>query len=217
MATITALKAAHNTNIRVKAAAGSIDTDDVADLLDGLADELKARGIAYLSSYNDISLVDPDDYDFVFIQNLGLYYHSDTGTPDNRNVMVGSAGYWILMHDVGKAVRILGTTDATPGTIHDFATLSGKVYEIEFTVVASNTSGSEIAIFKKLTRYKNIAGTLSALGSTQDIGSTYQSAGFSTTDVAVTTSTTNIRVQVTGVAATNISWKMLAVVREHEI
>jgi len=101
----------------------------------------------------------------------------------------------------------VATTDATVTTLHTFAIPTSDVVQISAYVTARRTSGTEQgAGYLLRATYKNAAGTVTLIGAVnktadEDVGAW---------DVNLTISGTNVLVEVTGVAAINITWHMTA-------
>ncbi|TAK04201.1 hypothetical protein EPO34_03585 [Patescibacteria group bacterium] len=108
------------------------------------------------------------------------------------------------------------TTDATATTILTLATITDSVKMIEIKVAARRTGGTggtagDGAGYARVATFKNIAGTVSQIGSTQD-NATHESQAV--WDVSFSISGTNVLVQVTGAADNNITWHATARVYE---
>lgn len=97
------------------------------------------------------------------------------------------------------------TTDATVTVASTIATTVDKVYLIRAYVVACTepTVTTNQAGYTRVGLFKNIGGTLSLVGSVS-AGTTIETDA--TWDATISTSGTNIVVNVTGVAATTIVW-----------
>lgn len=96
------------------------------------------------------------------------------------------------------------TTNNTQATACSFTTATDNVYQVIADVVAIQSDGSTTAEYTRRARAKNDGGTLT-MGTVTDVH-TDEEAGFSTCDVTLDVSGTDIRVRVTGVAATTIEW-----------
>lgn len=101
---------------------------------------------------------------------------------------------------------ILDTTDATPTASASITTEDDYVYAVEILVIGRRTGGSagttgDSAVFFGQGAFKDIGGTLSALGtSITDPGSDMGS-------VAIAVNGSDIEVQITGAANNNIRWR----------
>lgn len=114
--------------------------------------------------------------------------------------------------------QLVKTTDATQTTLNSYggsstltavtsgipiATSACVSFDVIVTAKSTTTAG-DVAMFKIQCVAHNNAGTVTVNGLTTT--TVYQSAGLSTTAVTMDASSTNVRIRVTGVAATNISW-----------
>ena len=116
--------------------------------------------------------------------------------------------------NAGAYEEILGGTTATSdGTIKaafSYTTISNTGYFFEFDVVARQTNGAnQTNVYKLGVRVKNNGGTLTS-GPTTTIYSDEEVAAW---DATTDTSGTAVRVRVTGAAATDITWNVIARVR----
>lgn len=106
-----------------------------------------------------------------------------------------------------------GSTSTTDGTIKvglTYTTASNNTYQFEIDVVGHQTNGTnQVNSYKRIVKCKNNAGTLT-LGS---ITSIYTDEEVAPWDVTVDNSDPDIRVKVTGAAATNITWAIYLKVR----
>lgn len=103
------------------------------------------------------------------------------------------------------------TTNATPATLHTFAISASNTVIISVTVIARRTGGSagtadDGAAYYKRAAYTTKAGTVTLLGTAMDSVDREDVAGW---DCTLTISGTNVIVQVTGAANTNITWHMI--------
>ncbi len=108
---------------------------------------------------------------------------------------------------IGDIFPIIDTTttgDATPTTLSTIATTTDSAYVITSNVVAVSTAGDSLNI-KQSCKVNNIGGVLSAL--TIFDTSIVSDAALATASVSFIASGTNILVQITGVALTDINWK----------
>lgn len=102
----------------------------------------------------------------------------------------------------------LFTTDATPGTITAITTAAGVTTTVELYVNAYRTGGTsgsagDSAGYIRRATYKNVAGTLSLVGSIQDGFTSEDQAAW---DVTFAISGQLLQIQVTGAANNNITW-----------
>lgn len=99
------------------------------------------------------------------------------------------------------------TTNATATTIFTLASTSNTNYYIIATVSAFCTSGTGIGgggTFRQVKRVTNSAGTLTLSSTVENLTNT--SATLSGISINITSSGTNILLQVTGLLANNIDW-----------
>jgi len=97
----------------------------------------------------------------------------------------------------------ISTTDATVKVASQFAVNSGEVLTVRATVVAKGTASADHAAYvKQITVYDN-AGVATIIGAETDISTQELTAGM---DAAFQVSGGNLRLLVTGVAATTIDW-----------
>jgi len=98
----------------------------------------------------------------------------------------------------------VSTTDATTTTMITVTTATDTAYHVVAQGIGVNTDDySEVGSYYRVATFKNDGGTLSQVGSTTEVHAQEDVAGW---NVGLSTSGTNIRVRVTGAAATNINW-----------
>ena len=95
------------------------------------------------------------------------------------------------------------STSATPVN-WDLPIASGRTYHFQILVAGVKSDGSGIACYTRRVSAKNVAGTVTIVNN-QTIGTDYEDNA--STDVAVTASTTNVRISVTGIAAETWRWQ----------
>ncbi len=99
------------------------------------------------------------------------------------------------------------TTDDTQTTGATIAIdTAGHIVEVDWSIKGEDGSGN-IAIYKRLVRVKNVAGTLTILGTPDAIGTDYEDAGISGASITFDVSGTSLRCRVTGISATTINWR----------
>jgi len=101
----------------------------------------------------------------------------------------------------------VATTGSTPTTLHTIAITASRTYLISATVLARRTGGAsgtadDGAAYRRTASYTTKAGTVTLLAAMENIVAE-DVAGY---DAALVISGTNVIVQVTGVATTNITW-----------
>jgi len=98
----------------------------------------------------------------------------------------------------------VATTDATVTSLWTLTTVSDTIYQVRATVIATETTDhDEAASYELIATFKNDGGTLTQVGTTTVAHSAEDTAGW---DAVFDVSAGDIRVRVTGAAATNVSW-----------
>ena len=138
----------------------------------------------------------------------GYYGTSSGGERTHSRDALGSRGGQQIV-DVPLYVR---STSATAVNM-DFRVRTSfvNVYRAEICGVKSN--GSAVAVYSRRIIVKNVGGTLTIV-ETQTIGTDYEDNA--STDVAVTTSAANLRIQVTGIAGETWRWCAVLYGMDHE-
>lgn len=90
--TITDLKNSHDSVIRQKTLPSSITTDNQADLLDSLADELLSRGVKQVANTTALSALSGADHRNVIVENNGIYSWESSGTPNGTTIFAATGG-----------------------------------------------------------------------------------------------------------------------------
>jgi hypothetical protein len=98
------------------------------------------------------------------------------------------------------------TSNATVTNVGSIATTTGDSGTIRITVTAKDSSNNTAA-WARVTKFKNVAGTLTITTPIQSV-ETQKDSALSTSNVGIGVSSTNLVAQVTGVAATTITWKV---------
>lgn len=100
------------------------------------------------------------------------------------------------------------TTDAVAKTISTFSTVAGKAYMVLVDVIGIRVDGAsaytEGASYRRVAAFRNNAGTLTQISTTQASFTAEDDAAW---DCTVATSGTDIIVAVTGAAAKTINWR----------
>jgi hypothetical protein len=100
----------------------------------------------------------------------------------------------------------VNTTDATQTTAATFSTKTNKAYGVVAKVTATETVDfDEQAFYIRTALFKNDGGTLALVGSVGTPTTIESTSGW---DVTLDASGTDIRVRVTGAAATVMTWKV---------
>lgn len=97
------------------------------------------------------------------------------------------------------------TTDAAATTILEIPTANDTVVHVQVRVAAIEDDGSNVASYMRVATFKNDGGVLSQIGATTALHTSEDVAGW---DVSVAAVGTNVRMQVTGAAATDIQWSL---------
>lgn len=114
-----------------------------------------------------------------------------------------------------ERINSVTTSNATPATALTFATTSNRTYRVIAYVTASNdTDDHAILPAPKDAGFRNIAGTLTQIGTATAFGSTYTDAGSAAAVFDVSKNATDIVVTVTGIAAKTINWNVVLYVFE---
>lgn len=118
--------------------------------------------------------------------------------------------YYIIKTSGGEFMQIpsedvqeVQTSDATVTSCGEYATANDYVYHVEVRALASVDTGGNAASYTRMATFKNDSGTLSAVGSVTSDHTAEDSAGW---EVTLDANGTDIRVRVTGQAATTINW-----------
>jgi hypothetical protein len=109
----------------------------------------------------------------------------------------------------------LATTDGNQTTLHTFTVPSSTSYLISAKVVARRTGGvsgvaEDGAAYDLFALYKNVAGTATLIGTVTNTAKESNAAY----DATFTVSGATVRLSVTGIATTNITWHMTARVNQ---
>lgn len=116
-----------------------------------------------------------------------------TSSPDINPIVVQQVKYYS---------NTTTTTNAVATTIITLPTLTGVIYNVNCKVTGLKTNLATGYVANLFAGFRNNAGTLSQIGTTDKI----QKSDFTTATSSISVSGTNIIVQVTGEAATTINW-----------
>lgn len=113
-----------------------------------------------------------------------------------------------------ELIRLVTTTNATQTTIASLTLNDNTVYRVNAWVVARGTAGVERALYGVTALvYRQAASVATIQGSVQTLHAAVETtAGL---DATITVSSNDVRVSVTGLAATTINWKVK--VEFHEV
>jgi hypothetical protein len=92
MATINTLKADNDLIIRQQTAVASINTDEVADRYDVIADELLVRGVANVPTTAAMSTLSGNNFRLCIVKNNGVFEWLASGAADGTNIFTASGG-----------------------------------------------------------------------------------------------------------------------------
>lgn len=101
----------------------------------------------------------------------------------------------------------IGTTDATETTLDSFTLAADTAVLWTVIVSALRDDESEAAFYVRSAGFRNAAGTVSQVGTTQDGLTLEDDAAW---DCTIDNDSTEIRCRVTGKAATNIRWAVVS-------
>lgn len=102
----------------------------------------------------------------------------------------------------------VSTADATVTTIYTFTPEAGYAYLITFRVIGQNEADTSTCAFNASATYSEHGGSVTQIGVDTAVGAPMQSASLATTAVTTDTSGGAIRIRVTGVALTDIDWRI---------
>ena len=137
--------------------------------------------------------------------------HITLATPDTAAVPIYTAA-WGTTHACNMitgygtdTVSTVTTTDGTVTTLATVLTTADRVYQVTADVIATETvDHDEMASYRIIGTFRNDGGVLAQVGATTVVASAEDTAGW---DCVFDTSSTSIRIRVTGASATNVNWK----------
>jgi hypothetical protein len=104
------------------------------------------------------------------------------------------------------------TDDATQVSGLLIPTETNHSYHVVLNVLATEIEDfDEVGSYQRIATFKNDGGTLSIVGSVTSVHTAENTAGW---DVTLDASGTNIRIRITGAAATKIAWQIDAYILE---
>lgn len=131
----------------------------------------------------------------------------DDSANERTNITLGDVSFTTTNGDVVQSSAQLDTTDATPTTIGTtFALATDTVYVVDVQVESVLAGAGKAKIFNERRVLKNDAGTVTAAAQETMSGPT-ELGGSLASSVAIAYTGTTGRVEVTGVASTDIRWK----------
>lgn len=139
--------------------------------------------------------------DTVYVPNLKV--NNDTALAGDIIVTGSITATTLTAQDFNQSNSAeLSTLNATVQTLKTISTESDTAYQIEANTIGRKSDGSQVISSKILATYKNDSGVLSLVGSQNTISN----SDFTTASISMDISGTNIRIRITGEAATTISW-----------
>lgn len=114
--------------------------------------------------------------------------------------MLGEPGFLAPQLQTAKVT----TTDATATALWSYTVPTNAVVRIVATIVGRKSDGSARAAYTKIASFYRATGSAAQGGSTETIGTDYESN--SAWDATIDLSTNTVRVLVTGAASTTIAW-----------
>jgi hypothetical protein len=99
------------------------------------------------------------------------------------------------------------TADATVTTLTNIVTTAGVLYDVVARIRGFSSTGVEACSYGRTATAKNVAGVLTLVGAVGVIGTDRESTVGLDATVDVDAPSQNIRVRVTGLAATSIRWR----------
>lgn len=88
-------------------------------------------------------------------------------------------------------------TSATTTTVGSFSTTSGRIYLVQAVIAASNDTDDEGALFSMAAAFKNVGGSLTQIGATENVAGPFKDAGQTGLTATIDASGTTIRVRLT--------------------
>jgi hypothetical protein len=108
----------------------------------------------------------------------------------------------------GNDFATVATTDATPTVIYTIETLDNTVGIVEYLILGMLADGTEAITGKNVFRYVN-DGTALTMGAEAAVIAKVTEASLATASYAAVNSDPDIEIEVTGLAATEIEWKII--------
>lgn len=128
-----------------------------------------------------------------------------TSPAGSNATLLGAFTYAQLDAAISDKRATVSTTNATPTDIKTIATTTGKEYFCEFVVTATTTSKTYSS--KISGTFRNLVGIVAKIGtSSKDEKTNFATAGVEFFEIG-----SDIKVRVTGEAATNIEWTIITI------
>lgn len=135
------------------------------------------------------------------LENFGTGAFYDAGTGRNKRIDVIAAG----INSIDRMPSAVTTTDATVTTLWSLGLSDETKYKIKAEVSAQQLDGSNRADYERaVTVYRDGGGVATIQGSVADL---YTSESNAALDCTFDTSTNQVRLRVTGIAATTFKWR----------
>lgn len=143
---------------------------------------------------------------------LGVRYKDVTHLSEDAEQTTSIISNGAMVETRRESYNSVATTDATPTTLETIAlATSSTAYFVDLFITATDASNNKNYYQRRLC-VKNVSGTLT-IESTQTIGTDQESGSLTSADVSFSTSSTNLLPTVTGIAATNLTWKTSYTIR----
>lgn len=185
---------------------------------------------------NDVAITATDDVSITAGDQIGLTASGAHTLTAGSTVLTVSASFfaqlitslWIVAADqhylraatsVQHSVRYVPadtvTSDATATNAWTLSTTSNRVYHVTVRAVGSNDTDNEGIVFEpRRAAFRNVAGTLTQIGSTVPAAPEDLADAIGTAALTLDASGTSIRARVTGIAAKSIRWRLIVDVDE---
>lgn len=143
-----------------------------------------------------------------------------SGILSNANDVAVNQGFafnWTAIHSwkihsafTGSASNLttgaVQTTDGTQTTAFSFTLADTTLYWFKVVIIARDTGGTDRALYERRVLVYRQGGGATIEGAVQVISTDVETVGATTWDVTFTTNSNDVRVSVTGAAATTINW-----------
>lgn len=100
---------------------------------------------------------------------------------------------------------IVTTSDGTQTVLISYALPTGSVCSIDCDIVARKSDGDGARV-KKTQTFRNVSGTLTAIGALTDIIALVTDVSLATIAITMAVNGAAVEIKVTGIAATTIDW-----------
>jgi hypothetical protein len=156
MAKITDIKQSTNTRIRTKNQPNSISTGDVADNIDLITDEVRARGFIKSVNTAGLSAISGSNTKYALVTAIGLFEYSPGGAPNGTTIFAAEgSGTWNLVLGLPgsetEKFTIAGNYVYNLDPSMKIDDLSVKVNGVDQTGKAGFTDGGQQVLLEELT------------------------------------------------------------------